>query len=49
MGIMCVTKNEGNHFMSKENPLHANERLREERIRREWSQQKLADELGIAS
>ena len=34
--------------MPKENPLYANERLREERINRNWSQQKLADELGVA-
>ncbi len=34
--------------MSMENTLRANERLREERLRRGWSQQKLADELGIA-
>jgi len=34
--------------MANENILRANERLREERMRRGWSQQKLADELGIA-
>ena len=34
--------------MSMDNTLRANERLRGERLRRGWSQQKLADELGIA-
>jgi transcriptional regulator with XRE-family HTH domain len=34
--------------MSNENLLHSNERLRRERIQRGWSQQKLADQLGIA-